>query len=56
MTGVKRGDGLLMSSRANLTAAMMEAAMTSVDANRSASLCRRTRVGKSLINPNKQEF
>lgn len=33
ITDVNLGDGLLMSSRDNLTAAMMAAAMTTVDAN-----------------------
>jgi hypothetical protein len=35
IVAVSRGDDLLMSSLANRTAAMMEAAITSVDANRS---------------------
>jgi len=35
MTDVRRGDGRLMSSRANRTAAMIEAKIASVDANRS---------------------
>jgi hypothetical protein len=39
MTDMSLGDGLLTSSRANRTAAMMDAAITSVDANRSFSRC-----------------
>ena len=35
MTEVSLGDGRLMSSRANRTAAMMDAAIASVEANRS---------------------
>lgn len=51
MAAVNLGEGLLMSSRASRTTAIMDAAMTNVEANRSCLRCSSSRAVARLISP-----